>query len=71
MSEATRQAERIASLPPVAVRETKHTLNLHIAEAASIFDYGIGAESRSFDSSEHHQRIADLLSSGSKREDRT
>jgi enoyl-CoA hydratase len=71
MSEATRQAERIASLPQVAVRETKQTLNLHVAEAASIFEYGIAAESRSFDSLEHHRRIADLLSSGPTSEDRS
>jgi enoyl-CoA hydratase len=70
MAEATRQAERIASLPQVAVRETKQTLNLHVAAAASIFDYGIAAESRSFDSVEHHRRIADLLGSGPTHEDR-
>jgi enoyl-CoA hydratase len=70
MSEATRHGERIASLPQDALRETKQTLNLHVARAVSIFEYGIAAESRSFDSVEHHQRIADLLGSGSNHEDR-
>jgi enoyl-CoA hydratase/carnithine racemase len=71
MSEATAQAERIAALPRVAVRETKQTLNLHVAQASALFEYGLAAEDRSFDSLEHRQRIADLLDSKPRDEEGT
>jgi enoyl-CoA hydratase/carnithine racemase len=50
-------ADKIAARPSFAVRETKRVLNLHLANAALIsFDAALGAESRSFDSDEHHDR---------------
>jgi enoyl-CoA hydratase len=47
-------ADKIATRPAFAVRETKRALNLHLGRAAEIsFDAAIEAEARSFDSPEH------------------
>jgi enoyl-CoA hydratase len=54
LEEARGFADKIATRPAFAVRETKRALNLHLGKAAEIsFDAAIEAEARSFDSPEH------------------
>jgi enoyl-CoA hydratase len=50
-------AERIASRPAFAVRETKRALDLHLTASRSIFDYAMEAESRCFDDEGHRRAI--------------
>jgi enoyl-CoA hydratase len=50
-------AERIASRPALAVRETKRALDLHLRASPAIFDYALEAESRCFDDAEHRRSI--------------
>ena len=53
-------AERIATLPPSAVRATKRALNAHLRLAAAIaFDDALDSEDRSFDSMEHRELTRD------------
>ena len=46
-------ADRIATRPAFAVRETKRALDLHLQASSSIFSHALEAERRSFDDDEH------------------
>jgi len=54
-------AERVAALPPQAVRETKALMNHAVHRAvASLLDTAIAAESASFDEAAFHTNLAAL-----------
>lgn len=56
-------AERLAALPPQALRTTKKAVNLHIARAASgLLDYAFASEYQSFDTPEHSRIVEKFVS---------
>lgn len=48
MTEAMDLAQRLASLPPQAIQDTKRSLNIHLKMAMSVLDFSLAAESESF-----------------------
>ena len=55
-------ADRLASLPPQALRSTKRAVNLHIRGAANaVLDYALAAEHVSFDTPEHRAVVSKFL----------
>jgi enoyl-CoA hydratase len=63
-------AGRLAAQPRMAVQETKRALNLHIQRAAiGILDMALAAESESFLTDEHHQKVRLFLERKSAKND--
>jgi enoyl-CoA hydratase len=62
LDKAIEVAERLAALPPQALRSTKRAVNLHISRAAAgILDYALAAEHQSFDTVEHREAVAKFV----------
>jgi len=62
LPEAVKLAHRLAKQPPQALQDTKRALNLHLRRAAlGILEFATAAESESFLSAEHRERVATLL----------
>lgn len=62
MGEALALAQRLASLPPRSVQDTKRALNLHLDRAMNgVLDYGLSAEDLCVGSPEHLATIAEFL----------
>ena len=54
LDDAKALADRLAKLPPQALRTTKRALNIHLRRAIEgILDYALEAEYQSFDTPEH------------------
>lgn len=53
LEEALRLADRLAALPPQAVRQTRQLLNFHIDRVAALLPHCARAESECFDTEEH------------------
>ena len=54
MTTALAMAERLAGLPPQALRSTKEAVNLHLRRAAAgVLELALAAEYQSFDTAEH------------------
>jgi enoyl-CoA hydratase/carnithine racemase len=67
LDQALACAQRIAKLPPGAVRDTKRVMNLHLERAVlSTIDFALGAEHRSFDSPELRANVDRFLAKQSK-----
>jgi len=67
LDQAIACAQRIAKLPPGAVRDTKRVMNLHLERAVlSTIDFALGAEHRSFDSPELRANVDRFLEKQSK-----
>jgi enoyl-CoA hydratase len=59
-------AERLASLPPQALRSTKRALNIHVRRAIEgVLDFALEAEYHSFDTPEHQAAVRRFLSRNS------
>ncbi len=62
MAEATKLAQRLASLPQRALADTKRALNAHLAPAmAGPMEIALTAELQSMGSEEHKSRVRELL----------
>lgn len=62
LTDALACAKRIARLPSQAVRDTKRILNIHMERAVlATLDFALGAEDRSFDSTEVRANLDRLL----------
>jgi len=56
---AVELAHRLAAQPPLALQETKRAVNLHLERAVTgILDFALSAESESFGTAEHRDRVA-------------
>ncbi len=62
MPEALALGERLAALPPQAVRTTKRALNIHLLRAAEgVLEYALAAEHDSFSTPEHRAIVDGFL----------
>ncbi|HVW43737.1 MAG TPA: enoyl-CoA hydratase/isomerase family protein, partial [Amycolatopsis sp.] len=67
---ALAMAHRLAAQPRQAIQETKRALNLHIQRAAyAVLDVAMTAESESFLTDEHQDRVQAFLNRSSKGSD--
>jgi len=66
LDEAMALGERLAALPPQALRSTKRALNMHLQRAAAgVLDYALAAEYHSFDTPEHREITSKFLAKAS------
>jgi len=62
LDEAVRVAQRLAALPQQALRDTKRTVNLHLARALDgAFQTGMAAERDSLQSADHIQLVRGMV----------
>jgi enoyl-CoA hydratase len=62
LDEALALGERLAGLPPQAVRSTKAAMNMHISRAAlGVLEYALAAEYTSFTTREFKDRVAAFI----------
>ena len=68
LPDAIAYAHRLAGLPQFALRATKRALNLHVERAMSgILDFAVAAESESFTTDDHKERVRRFLDRSAKR----
>jgi enoyl-CoA hydratase len=62
VDDAVALADRLATLPPQALRTTKRALNIHLRRAIEgVLDYALEAEYHSFDTPEHQAAVNAFL----------
>lgn len=67
-SDAIAYAHRLAGMPQFALRATKRALNLHVERAMNgILDFAIAAESESFTTDDHKERVRRFLARSADR----
>ena len=59
LDEALAIGEKLAALPPQALRATKVAMNMHLSRAAlGVLEYALAEEYTSFTTPEFHERVA-------------
>lgn len=71
LEEALQLADRLAALPPQAVRQARRLLNFHIDRVAALLPHCASAESDCFDTEEHRVRLEQLSARVAARNART